>query len=66
MEINGSTYHLFIDQNYNHELAVTSGNIDLGTTFKDILEAKLLMENGQNIHTIEKNPNTPKFLDIIV
>ena len=52
----GSKFHLSIDQTGARELWVTqANNIDLGedVSFQDILGAKLIMQNGQNMTKIE-------------
>ncbi len=60
----GKSYNLFIDQNNDKELLVTN-QIDIpGASFKDILEAKLINQNGQNIHTCQVNQDLPAHLKL--
>ena len=50
----GPSHLLQIDQNKNiYHLVCENGNISAGSNFEDILSAKFILENGQNVHSVE-------------
>lgn len=64
IEGNSPSNILHIDQNKNVNLLICqNGNISVGTSFQDLLGAKLALEGGTNCYTAEQG-QVPGYLDL--